>query len=145
MSGVVSELDTIGGLMKPAAVAFRTQVQLLCRVIKEWLLLHSSFFTRFFFFSHTNILLPVLFFFPFICLVFSFLFLSSYFSFTSSKQSKNISVMVCIVVSLRVFHKALKEKIPVFPVKSTLHHHQCMSCLTPRREYNWLRWSKSMK
>lgn len=35
---------------------------------------------------------------------------SSFVLFFVFKQSKNISVMVCIVVSLRVFHKALKEK-----------------------------------
>lgn len=105
------------------------------------------FFTRIFIFHipiscYQSLSFSLLFFFFF---SFLFLFLSSSFSFTSLKQSKNISVMVCIVVSLRVFHKALKEKIPVFPIKSTLHHHQCVSCLTPRREYNWLRWSKSMK
>lgn len=118
-----------------------------CAVVSKNGFCCTHLFLQEFFFSHTNIFLPVLFS-PFHLFLFffyfSFLFLSS-FSFTSLKQSKNISVMVCIVVSLRVFHKALKEKIPVFPIKSTLHHHQCVSCLTPRREYNWLRWSKSMK
>lgn len=41
------------------------------------------------------------------------------------KQSKKISMMVCIVASLRVFHKALKEKKKsVFPIERSLHHQQ---------------------
>ena len=47
------------------------------------------------FFSHTGIL-HVHFFVGFILIFF--------------KQSKTISMMVCVVASLRVFHKALKEK-----------------------------------
>lgn len=120
-----------------------------CAVVSKNGFCCTDLFLQEFFFTYQYLVTsPFLFFFHFFLLFFSyfsFLFLSSSFSFTSLKQSKNISVMVCIVVSLRVFHKALKEKIPVFPIKSTLHHHQCVSCLTPWREYNWLRWSESMK
>lgn len=70
--------------MKPAAVAFRTQVQLLCSGIKEWLLLHWSFFTRIFFFIYQYLVtspflfpfhLFVFFFFPLLFLFFSSLLL----------------------------------------------------------------------
>lgn len=45
-------------------------------------------------------------------------------------------MMVCIVASLRVFHKALKEKKSVFPIERSLHHQQYSCHARHQGEWN---------
>lgn len=88
-----------------------------CAVVSKNGFCWTDFLIRFF--SHTGIL-HVHFFVGFILIFF--------------KQSKKISMMVCIVASLRVFHKALKEKKISFSYWKVIAPSAIfVSCRTPRR------------
>lgn len=123
-----------------------------CAVVSKNGFCYTDLFLQELFFFHVPIscyqsfpfLFPLHFFFFFSCI---FLFFSSLLLFLLLLWSKArifrwwFALLWVSESSIRHWRK----KIPVFPIKSTLHHHQCVSCLTPRREYNWLRWSESMK